>query len=62
MPGFMTAKGHLVRSVMFPHKLDLEFFRNYLKTLPFFLLLGLAAVAYTAYTWHVKAGVSMANT
>ena len=38
--GFMTTKGELVRSILFPPPLDFQFHRDFLKSIYVFLSLG----------------------
>ncbi|CAG0916994.1 unnamed protein product [Notodromas monacha] len=49
--GFMTLQGEMIRSVLYSEGLDFAFFRKYLQIVPFFFLIGLGAMVYTAYTW-----------
>lgn len=49
--GFMTTKGELVRSILFPPPLDFQFHRDFLKSIYVFLSLGLIGMAYSLYMW-----------
>ena len=49
--GFMTTKGELVRSILFPPPLDFQFHRDFLKSIYVFLTLGLIGMAYSLTMW-----------
>lgn len=55
--GFQTAKGELVRSIMYPKPMDFKFYQDAIK---FILVLGcvaLAGMSFTVYimiSWHVS--------
>ena len=55
--GFMTTKGELVRSILFPPPLDFQFHRDFLKSIYVFLSLGLVGMSYSLYMW-IRNGVS----
>ena len=55
--GFMTTKGELVRSILFPPPLDFQFHRDFLKSIYVFLSLGLVGMSYSLYMW-ISNGVS----
>ena len=55
--GFMTTKGELVRSILFPPPLDFQFHRDFLKSIYVFLTLGLIGMSYSLYMW-IRNGVS----
>ena len=55
--GFMTTKGELVRSILFPPPLDFKFHSDFLKSIYVFLSLGLVGMAYSLYQW-IRLGVS----
>ena len=56
--GFMTTKGELVRSILFPPPLDFEFHRDFLKSIYVFLTLGLIGMSYSLTIW-IRNGVSL---
>merc|ERR1719507_558080 len=49
--GFMTTKGELVRSILFPPPLDLAFYDDFLKSVRVFLALGLGGMTSSLYMW-----------
>ncbi len=49
--GFMTTKGELVRSILFPPPLDFKFHSDFLKSIYVFLTLGLIGMSYSLYQW-----------
>lgn len=49
--GFMTTKGELVRSILFPPPLDFKFHSDFLKSIYVFLTLGLIGMSYSLYMW-----------
>ena len=49
--GFVTTKGELVRSILFPPPLDFQFHRDFLKSIYVFLTLGLIGLAYSLTMW-----------
>ena len=55
--GFMTTKGELVRSILFPPPLDFQFHRDFLKSIYVFLSLGMIGMSYSLYMW-IRNGVS----
>ncbi len=55
--GFMTTKGELVRSILFPPPLDFKFHSDFLKSVYVFLGLGLIGMSYSFYMW-IGLGVS----
>ncbi len=59
--GFMTTKGELVRSILFPPPLDFKFHSDFLKSIYVFLSLGLVGMAYSLYQW-IRLGVSTKKT
>ena len=58
--GFMTTKGELVRSILFPPPLDFQFHRDFLKSIYVFLSLGLIGMSYSLYMW-IRNGVISAS-
>lgn len=55
--GFMTTKGELVRSILFPPPLDFQFHRDFLKSIYVFLTIGIIGMIYSIWMWWSK-GVS----
>ena len=55
--GFMTTKGELVRSILFPPPLDFKFHRDFIRSIGVFLSMGLVGMTYSLYMWH-RNGVS----
>lgn len=49
--GFYTARGELVRSILFPKPTDFHFYSDLMKMLSVFLLLGFAAMGWSIYKW-----------
>ncbi|XP_071531057.1 probable cation-transporting ATPase 13A4 isoform X2 [Panulirus ornatus] len=49
--GFDTARGELVRSILFPKPIDFHFYNDFMKMLVVFLLLGLAAMCWSLVQW-----------
>ncbi|KAK8375610.1 hypothetical protein O3P69_008426 [Scylla paramamosain] len=47
--GFYTARGELVRSILFPKPTDFHFYKDLMKMLSIFLLLGCAAMGWSFY-------------
>ncbi|XP_045113394.1 polyamine-transporting ATPase 13A3-like isoform X2 [Portunus trituberculatus] len=47
--GFYTARGELVRSILFPKPTDFHFYKDLMKMLSIFLLLGFAAMGWSFY-------------
>ena len=56
--GFMTTKGELVRSILFPPPLDFKFHRDFIRSIGVFLSMGLVGMTYSLYMWH-RNGVSI---
>jgi len=54
--GFLTTKGELVRSILFPPPLDFQFHRDFLKSIYVFLSLGLVGMAYSLTMWIRNGG------
>lgn len=48
LTGFMTAKGGLLRSIMFPKKVDFKFYRD-----TYYFILALAAIAFLGMIYTV---------
>ncbi|XP_069958111.1 polyamine-transporting ATPase 13A2 isoform X2 [Cherax quadricarinatus] len=50
--GFNTARGELVRSILFPKPIDFHFYTDFLKLLVVFLVLGVMAMIYSFVLWY----------
>ncbi|XP_069170169.1 probable cation-transporting ATPase 13A4 isoform X1 [Procambarus clarkii] len=49
--GFYTTRGELVRSILFPKPIDFHFYKDFLKLLVVFLVLGVAAMTWSFFIW-----------
>ncbi|ROT85511.1 hypothetical protein C7M84_012527 [Penaeus vannamei] len=49
--GFYTARGELVRSILFPKPIEHHFYGDFLKLLGVFLLIGLGAMVWSFFQW-----------
>ncbi|XP_042868146.1 polyamine-transporting ATPase 13A3-like isoform X2 [Penaeus japonicus] len=49
--GFYTARGELVRSILFPKPIEHHFYGDFLKLLGVFLLIGLGAMVWSLFQW-----------
>ncbi|XP_074651974.1 putative cation-transporting ATPase 13A4 [Tubulanus polymorphus] len=58
--GFATAKGELVRSILFPKPVDIKFYEDTIKVLGISLVIGAIGSIYTAIVLHFK-GASSEN-
>lgn len=57
LQGFYTARGELVRSILFPKPTDFYFYKDLMKMLAIFLLLGIAVMGWGIHNF-IKIGVS----
>ncbi|XP_076069945.1 polyamine-transporting ATPase 13A3-like isoform X2 [Oratosquilla oratoria] len=49
--GFNTARGELVRSILFPKPMDFHFFSDFLRMIMIFLFLGVLCMGWSLYIW-----------
>ncbi|XP_047491812.1 probable cation-transporting ATPase 13A4 isoform X4 [Penaeus chinensis] len=54
--GFYTARGELVRSILFPKPIEHHFYGDFLKLLGVFLLIGLGAMVWSFFQWSKLRG------
>ena len=58
--GFSTAKGELIRSILFPKPMGFKFYQDSMKFMGFMFLLSLCGMIYTIYM-YISRGVSVSS-
>ncbi|XP_037089766.1 LOW QUALITY PROTEIN: probable cation-transporting ATPase 13A3 [Pollicipes pollicipes] len=59
--GFSTAKGELIRSILFPKPMGFKFYQDSMRFIGFLFLLSVSGLAYTVYLYVIR-GASVRHT